>query len=130
MVEDQIGREVVDTAVQIHRGLGHGLLESVYEAVLAYELRKRGLEVDRQVVIPLEYQGLKFEEGFRADLLVERKVIIEIKCAERLSNAHRKQLLTYLRLANLKLGYLLNFGEVLMKDGIVRTAYHLPEQTL
>ncbi len=88
---------------------------------------ERGLEVDRQVVIPLEYQGLKFEEGFRADLLVETKVIVEIKCAERLTNAHRKQLLTYLRLADLRLGYLLNFGEALMKDGIVRTVHHLPE---
>jgi GxxExxY protein len=127
MVEDEIGREVVDCAVRVHRELGHGLLESVYEAVLAHELRKRGMEVDRQVVIPLEYQGLKFEEGFRADLVVERKVVVEIKCAEKVSYAHRKQLLTYLRLADLRLGYLLNFGEALMKDGIVRTVHHLPE---
>ena len=127
MVEDEIGREVVDCAVRVHRELGHGLLESVYEAVLAHELRKRGMEVDRQVVIPLEYQGLKFEEGFRADLVVERKVVVEIECAEKVSYAHRKQLLTYLRLADLRLGYLLNFGEALMKDGIVRTVHHLPE---
>jgi len=130
MVEDEIGREVVDSAVRIHRHLGQGLLESVYEVVLAHELRRRGIQVDRQFGISLEYEGLKFEEGFRADLLVERKVIVEIKSVENLNNAHRKQLLTYLRLANLKLGYLLNFGEALMKDGIIRTAHHLPERTL
>ena len=114
MVEDEIGKEVVDSAVQVHRELGHGPLETVYEAVLAHELRKRGLGVDRQVPIALEYRGLKFEEGFRADLLIENKVIAELKCVEKLNDAHKKQLLTYLRLADLRLGYLLNFGAPLM----------------
>jgi len=126
MVEEEIGREVVDSAVRIHRALGPGLLETVYEAVLARELCNRGLKVKRQEVISLEYEGLKFEEAFRADLLVERKVIVEVKCVEALNYAHRKQLLTYLRLTNLKLGYLLNFAESLMKNGITRTVHHLP----
>ena len=125
MVEEEIGREIVDSAVRIHRALGPGLLETVYEAVLARELCNRGLRVERQAVISLDYEGLKFEEAFRADLVVERKVIVEIKCVEALNYAHRKQLLTYLRLTDLKLGYLLNFAESLMKNGITRTVHHL-----
>jgi GxxExxY protein len=106
--------------VKAHLRLGPGLLESVYEAVMAYELRKRGLEVERQVAISILYDDIRFEEGFRADLVVNRKLILELKSVERVSNAHKKQLLTYLRLAGMKLGYLLNFGEALMKDGITR----------
>jgi len=112
--------------VQVHRALGPGLLEVVYEAVLARELCNRGLQVERQVAISLDYDGLRFEEAFRADLLVERRVIVEIKCVETLNYAHRKQLLTYLRLADLRLGYLLNFAEALMKHGITRTVHRLP----
>jgi len=126
MGEEEIGKEIVDCAVRIHRALGPGLLEAVYEAVLARELYKRGLQVERQVVIALDYEGLRFEEAFRADLVVERKVVVEIKCIEALNFAHRKQLLTYLRLADLRLGYLLNFAEVLMKHGITRTVHRLP----
>jgi GxxExxY protein len=125
MVEEEIGREVVDSAVRIHRALGPGLLEAVYEAVLARELCGRGLQVERQVAISLDYEGLKFEEAFRADLLVERKVIVEIKCVETLNFAHKKQLLTYLRLADVRLGYLLNFAEALMKHGITRAVHRL-----
>jgi GxxExxY protein len=125
VVEEEIGREVVDSAVRVHRRLGPGLLETVYEAVLAQELRKRGLQVARQVVVPLDYDGMQFEEAFRVDLVVERKVIVEIKCVEKLSYAHKKQLLTYLRLTELQLGYLLNFSESLMKNGITRTVHHL-----
>ena len=128
MTEDDIGTAVVDAAVHIHRELGPGLLESVYEVVLAHELRGKGLRVDRQSSIPVEYHGLKFDEGYRADLLVESKVIIELKCVERLNNAHKKQLLTYLRLADKKLGYILNFGETLMKHGITRIVNRLHEQ--
>ena len=128
-MEEEVGRRVVDGAVQVHRELGHGLLETVYEAVLAHELRRRGLQVDRQVAIPLHYQGLKFEEGFRADLLIEGEVIVELKCVEKLNAAHKKQLLTYLRLADLRLGYLLNFGEPLMKNGIVRCVHRIREPT-
>ena len=128
MTEDDIGKQVVDIAVQIHKELGPGLLETVYEVVLAHELRRRGLQVERQVSMPVEYQGLKFDEGFRADILVENKVIVELKCVERINNAHKKQLLTYLRLTNTRLGYLLNFGEALMKHGITRTVHRLGEQ--
>lgn len=120
MHENEVGTIVVDSAIKIHRELGSGLLESVYEAVLAHELRLRGLHVDRQVPVSVEYRGMQFEEGFRADLIVDRKVILEMKSVERLTNAHKKQLLTYLRLTGMKVGYLLNFGEALMKDGITR----------
>lgn len=127
MTEDEIGKQIVDIAVKIHQEVGPGLLETVYEIILAHGLRQRGLQVERQVPIAIEYQGLKFEEGFRADLLVEDKVIIELKSVETLNNAHKKQLLTYLRLTDKRLGYLLNFGEVLMKHGIIRTVNRLEE---
>ncbi|MGR3179434.1 MAG: GxxExxY protein [Candidatus Anammoxibacter sp.] len=120
MKENEIGKIVVDAAIMVHRELGSGLLESVYEVVLAYEIEKRGLSVNRQVVVPIEYQGIKFEEAFRADIIVEKKVILELKSVESVTKAHKKQVLTYLRLADCKLGYLLNFGESLMKDGISR----------
>ena len=127
MTENEIGESIVDGAVQVHRETGPGLLETVYEISLAHELHQRGFEVERQVAIPIEYRGLRFDEGFRADLIVERKVIIELKCVERLNNAHRKQLLTYLRLTGLYLGYLLNFSESLMKNGITRMVNGLIE---
>ncbi len=120
MDANEVGSLVVDCAVRIHRDLGPGLLETVYEVVLANSLEKRGLRVERQVAVPIEYGGQKFMEGFRADLIVEGKVLLELKSVERLSAAHKKQLLTYLRLTGLKLGYLLNFGEALMRDGITR----------
>ena len=122
MIDDEIGRIVVDAAVAVHREMGPGLLEAVYEVVLAHELRERNLEVSRQVPVPLVYRGTRFEEGFRIDLYVQSRVIVEVKCVERLNNAHRKQLLTYLRLTNRHLGYLLNFSGPLMKKGIVRVA--------
>lgn len=121
MTEDEIGSHVVDVAVQIHRDVGPGLLETVYEVILAHELRRRALQVERQVPIPVTYRGLKFDEGFRVDLIVESKAIVELKCVQGLNNAHRKQLLTYLRLADKRLGYMLNFGETLMRRGITRT---------
>jgi GxxExxY protein len=127
MDEDEVGRIIVDVAVHVHRELGPGLLETVYEIILADGLRTRGLRVERQVAIAIEYGGRSFDEGFRADLLVEEKVIVELKCVERLNNAHRKQLLTYLRLSGAKLGYLLNFSEALMKAGIIRTVNGLAE---
>jgi GxxExxY protein len=120
MNENDIGAIVVDCAVKLHRDLGPGLLESVYEAILAHELQARGLRVERQVTVPIEYHGIRFEEGFRADLIVDRKVILELKSVEHVTNAHKKQLLTYLRPTGMKVGYLLNFGEALMKDGITR----------
>ena len=129
MTEDEVGRLIVDAAVQIHQKMGPGLLETVYEVILAHELRRRGLRVERQVPIPITYEELRFIEGFRIDLVVEDKVIVELKCVERLSHAHKKQLLTYLRLTDKRLGYLLNFHEALMKHGITRIANHLQEFT-
>ena len=120
MNENEIGKIIVDSAVAVHKGLGPGLLETVYEVILASELEKRGLSVNRQVSIPIEYHGIKFDEGFRADILIENRVIIELKSVESINKAHKKQVLTYLRLTGCKLGYLLNFGEALMKDGISR----------
>lgn len=122
MSENEIGSIiVVDSAVDLHRNLGPGLLETVYEVTLARALERRGLGVQRQVAVPIEYQGETFSEGFRADLIVEKLVIVELKSIERVTPAHKKQLLTYLRLTDLKLGYLLNFGEALLRDGITRT---------
>jgi GxxExxY protein len=120
MTENEIGEIVVDCAVKLHMRLGPGLLESVYETVLCYELQKRGLSVQRQVPIPITYDNMLFTEGFRADLIVDGKVILELKSVEHVTKAHKKQLLTYLRLSGRKVGYLLNFGEALMKDGISR----------
>lgn len=120
MNENEIGTIIVDTAMQLHRGLGPGLLETVYEVVLANRLRRAGLRVERQVSVPIQFDGESFDEGFRADLIVENRVIIELKSVEKLNSAHKKQLLTYLRLTGLKLGYLLNFGNELMKNGISR----------
>ena len=123
MEENAIGTIIVNRAIQLHRALGPGLLETVYEVTLARLLEKHGLSVDRQVAIPIEFEGERFDEGFRADLIVEGKVIIELKAVERVSPVHKKQLLTYLKLTGLKLGYLLNFGDQLMKNGITRISY-------
>ncbi|MCA9604459.1 MAG: GxxExxY protein [Myxococcales bacterium] len=120
MDENEIATVVVDAALKVHRILGPGLLESVYETVLAHEVRGRGLRVRTQVPIPIEYEGVRIERGFRADLIVEERLLVELKCAERASAAHKKQTLTYLRLAGLKLGLLLNFSHELMKQGITR----------
>jgi GxxExxY protein len=110
----------VDAAFDQLRDLGPGLLESVYEVLLAHAIEESGLKVQRQVIIPIKYNSIQFDEGFRADLIVEAKVILELKSVEHINPAHKKQLLTYLKLSHLKLGYLLNFGEALMKDGITR----------
>ena len=120
MTENEIGTVVVDRAVQLHIELGPGLLESVYEVTLAYELSEAGLEVKRQVPVPITYRGIQFDEGFVADIIVENKVILELKSVEKIAKVHKKQLLTYLRLTGMKLGYLLNFGEAIMKTGISR----------
>jgi GxxExxY protein len=120
MEENEIGGKIIGSAIELHRDLGPGLLESVYEVLLADLLTKQGLKVERQVAIPISYQGIQFDEGFRADLIVGSKVLVELKSVEHLNNAHKKQVLTYLKLTGLKLGYLLNFGEGLMKNGISR----------
>jgi len=125
--ENNVTAAIVDAAVQVRQELGPGLLESVYEEVLAYELVQRGINVARQVPVPVIYRGLRFEIGFRADLLVENLVVVELKSVVEISAAHRKQIQTYVRLMNQRVGLLLNFGAALMKDGIVRAVNKLPE---
>jgi len=120
MTENKIGKIVVNTAINIHKNLGPGLLETVYEVILANKLKEQGLSVERQVPISIEYEGIKFSEGFKADIIVENKVILELKSVESITKAHKKQILTYLKLTGYKLGYLLNFGESLVKKGISR----------
>jgi len=125
--ENEIAKKIVDSAYQIHRKLGSGVLESVYETVLTHELEKRGLSVKRQVPVAILYEGLSFNEGFRADLIVEDKVIVELKSVETVAPVHKKQLLTYLRLADKRLGLLINFGSALIRDGISRIVNRLSE---
>lgn len=120
MIENQISKEVLHASIKVHRTLGPGLLECSYEECLFFELRKRGLFVEKQKALPLIYEEQKLEVGYRIDLLVERKVIIEIKSVERLNDVHLAQLLTYLKLADLNLGLLINFNVVLLKHGYKR----------
>jgi GxxExxY protein len=127
MTENEIARQIVDAAYKIHTKLGPGLLESVYEAVMAEEVSRRGLKVVRQQAIPVVYESIHLEVGFRADLIVEGKVIIEIKSIERIAPVHKKQLLTYLRLTDKRLGILINFDVELIKDGITRVVNRLKE---
>ncbi len=127
MTENEISKQVVDAAFHLHTGLGPGLLESVYEALLAHELELRGLQVVRQQPVSFEYRGLKFDEGFRADLIVNDLVIVELKSVEQLHPSHKKQLKTYLKLTSKRLGLLINFGAPLIKDGIHRVVLGLPD---
>lgn len=120
MTEDAAASIVVDACYKIHTELGPGLLESAYEAVLAYELENRGLKVHRQFPVPVTYGKLHLEEGYRADLLIENVLIVELKSVEKIQPVHKKQLLTYLRLSGKKLGLLINFSELLIKNGISR----------
>lgn len=129
MTENEISKMVVDAAIEIHRELGPGLLESVYEVLLADELIRRGLKVERQVLVPVTFRGRRFDEGFRADIIVDNKVILELKSVESVHDAHKKQLLTYLKLTGKTLGLLLNFGEAVMKSGITRIVNGLPENS-
>ncbi len=127
MTENDLSRQIGDAAYRIHTTLGPGLLESVYALTLAWELEQRGLRVARQSEVPLVYQGTRIEAGFRADLIVDDLVIVEVKSVETLAPVHKKQLLTYLRLANKRLGLLINFNVVLIKDGITRIVNGLQE---
>jgi GxxExxY protein len=120
MTENELAKHIVNAAYRIHTTLGPGLLESVYEATLAHELEKQGIKVLRQQALPVIYETIHMEIGFRADLIVGDKVIVEIKSIEAISPVHRKQLLTYLRLADKRLGLLINFNVDLIKDGITR----------
>jgi GxxExxY protein len=128
MTENEIAKQVVDAAYHIHTRLGPGLLESVYEVILVHELEKRGLRTARQVPIPIIYDSIEFEEGFRADIIVENQVIVELKSLESVSKVHKKQLLTYLRLADKRLGLLVNFGEEMIRDGISRIVNGLSDK--
>ena len=127
MTENEVAKIVVDASFKVHTRLGPGLLETVYEVVLMYELRKRGLNVERQVPVRVVYEDVMLDEGFRADLIVEEKVLLELKSVEKVAPVHRKQLLTYLRLTDKRLGLLINFGDALIKDGITRIANNLEE---
>ena len=117
---DRIGRIIVDSAIAVHRTIGPGLLESVYEACLAEELRQRGLSAERQVGVPVTYGEARLEVGFRIDLLVEKCVVVEIKSIDALASIHMSQVLTYLRFSGHRLGYLINFNSTLLKNGLRR----------
>jgi GxxExxY protein len=123
---DEITGTIIDSAIQVHRSLGPGLLESVYELVLARVLTERGFKIERQKILSFEYEGLLFANAFRIDLLVEDRVIVEIKSVEELAPVHSKQLLTYLRLSDLQVGLLINFGSATLKEGLRRIVNHLP----
>ncbi|CAN5624321.1 GxxExxY protein [soil metagenome] len=125
MHENEISGIIIDCAIKIHKILGPGLLESVYAAALAYELKKRGLQVVSEQPIPVIYEDVKLEVGFRADLIVENKVVVEVKSIESIAPVHGKILLTYLRLTNKRLGLLINFNVALLKDGIKRVVDNL-----
>ena len=120
MNENEIAKIIVDTAFRIHTRLGPGLLESAYQAIMVYELQNRGLQVEAEISMPIHYDGITLDVGYRADIVVERLVIIELKSVEKIAEVHKKQLLTYLRLADMRLGLLVNFGAPLIKDGISR----------
>src|SRR6185295_10080284 len=120
MTENEISKEIVDVAYHLHRQYGPGLLESVYECLMEYELKKRGFNVRRQVPVPLVHEGITIYEAFKADLLVAEKVIVELKAAESMHSVYKRQLLTHLKIADIKLGLLINFGMDTIKEGIVR----------
>nr|WP_294922324.1 GxxExxY protein [uncultured Flavobacterium sp.] len=125
MTENEISAVVVDTCYKIHVKLGPGLLESVYEAILYHELTKRGLSVERQKPLPVLWDGIKLDIGFRSDLIVENKVILEIKSIEHITDIHAKQVLTYLKITKMKLGLLINFNVPIIKLGIKRVVSNL-----
>lgn len=118
--QEEIGKAILDAAMKVHSALGCGLLESAYEACLAHELLKRGLGVERQVALPVRYDGVTVDAGYRIDLLIDKLVIVELKAVEKMLNIHQAQLMSYLKLSGCKLGYLLNFNVVHLKDGIKR----------
>lgn len=120
MEDNELGERILGCALTVHKALGPGLLESAYETCLAHELGKAGLDYERQLTLPVVYDGLLIDAGYRLDLLVGRRVVVEVKAIEKLADVHRAQLLSYLKLGGFRLGYLLNFNVALMKSGIVR----------
>jgi len=127
MIENEVAKQIVDVAFKIHTTFGPGLLESVYETIMAYELQKRGLSVRRQQAIPVIYEDVRMDIGFRADLIVENKVVVEIKSVDAIAPVHKKQLLTYLRLTDKRPGLLINFNVELIKNAISRVVNGLSE---
>lgn len=127
MTENEVAKQIVDAAYHVHTDLGPGLLESVYEEVLVFELENRGLRVARQQAVPIVYRGRLIELGFRADLIVADLVIVELKSVEAVAPVHKKQRLAYLRLAGKRLGLLINFNVALIKEGITRIANGMPD---
>jgi len=127
VAENDVAREIVDAAFKVHTTLGPGLMESVYMTVLAHELRQRGLRVQCEVPVAIRYDNLRFDVGFRADLIVNNIVIVELKSVENTAAVHKKQVLTYVRLADVRLGLLINFGAARIKDGITRLVNGLPD---
>ena len=125
MTENELSKIIVNSCFHLHKQLGPGLLESIYEEILSYELIKEGLRIERQKAIPVIYDEINMEMGFRADIIVENKVIIELKSVESIAPVHQKQLLTYLKITGLKLGLLINFNVALIKDGIQRIVNNL-----
>lgn len=117
---EEIGKIIVDAAYRVHKKLGPGLLEKIYETCLVYELKKRGLDAQRQVPIPIQYDGLKFDEGFTADVIVENKIIVEIKAVDEINSVWKAQILSHLRLTKMRLGYLINFNTINIGKGISR----------
>ena len=122
---EEVATVIVDSAIKVHRALGPGLLESVYQLCFAHELRKRGLKVETEVILPVEYDGLQLDAGYRIDMLIEDVIIVENKAVEKLTAVHEAQLLTYLKLRKCKLGFLLNWNEALLKHGIRRMVNQL-----
>lgn len=120
MTDDDLGTHLISCALRVHSELGPGLLESVYEVCLVHELKKAGIHTERQVVVPITYDGLTFEEGFKVDILVSRRVVAELKSVDKLLPIHSAQLLTYLKLIRLRVGYLLNFNVVHMREGGIK----------
>ena len=127
MKENEIASQIVDAAYKIHTKLGPGLLESAYQAILEYELHKQGMRLEVEVPVPIKYESVALDIGFRADMIVEDLVIVELKSVEQIAPVHKKQLLTYLRLTDKHLGLLINFGAPLIKDGITRVVNKLEE---
>lgn len=125
MIENEISSQIIGAAIEVHKHLGPGLLESSYEACLLFELRQRGLNVKSQIALPISYKGVQLEAGYRIDILVEEKVIIEIKAVDELAEIHTAQILTYLKLINLKLGLLINFNSVKLVNGLKRVVNNL-----
>jgi GxxExxY protein len=125
MSENEVSSQIIGAAIEVHKHLGPGLLESSYEACLLFELRQRGLNVKSQVALPIFYKGFQLEAGYRIDILVEERVIIEIKTVEEFADIHIAQILTYLKLNNLKLGLLINFNSVKLVNGLKRVVNNL-----